>query len=63
MPWVALDRALRLASLFGGDRYERSSLRARDDLMLRILEHLALRLRDEGAEQPPHLEFDFPRLR
>ena len=24
---------------------------------------LALRLRDEGAEQPPRLEFDFPRLR
>ena len=38
MTWVALDRALHLASLFGGDRHEEDWARARDRLTSEILE-------------------------
>jgi GH15 family glucan-1,4-alpha-glucosidase len=38
MTWVALDRALHLASLFGGDRHEQVWARARDRLTTEILE-------------------------
>ncbi len=38
MTWVALDRALRLAPLFGGDAAEPRWLRARDALRSEILE-------------------------
>ncbi len=38
MIWVALDRALHLASLFGGDRQEEDWARARDRLTADILE-------------------------
>jgi len=38
MAWVALDRALALAPLFGGDRFERHWASARDQLKAEILE-------------------------
>jgi GH15 family glucan-1,4-alpha-glucosidase len=38
MTWVALDRALHIAPLFGGDRFEPSWLAARDSLLKEILE-------------------------
>jgi len=38
MTWVALDRALHIAPMFGGDRYETVWAQARDRIMLEILE-------------------------
>jgi GH15 family glucan-1,4-alpha-glucosidase len=38
MIWVALDRALYLAPLFGGDRFESDWVRARDRVVEQILE-------------------------
>jgi GH15 family glucan-1,4-alpha-glucosidase len=38
MNWVALDRALHIAPLFGGDRNERVWSRARDEIAREILE-------------------------
>jgi len=38
MTWVALDRALHIAPLFGGDRYESVWAQARDRIMIEILE-------------------------
>ncbi|MFQ5415571.1 MAG: glycoside hydrolase family 15 protein [Myxococcota bacterium] len=38
MIWVALDRALALAPLFGGDRYEKTWFAARDRLAAQILD-------------------------
>jgi GH15 family glucan-1,4-alpha-glucosidase len=39
MAWVAIDRALHLAPLFGGDRFQGEWQGARDQLLVDILEH------------------------